>query len=60
MIDKTLASDLSPDEAADIESAIKDACAEIARSIEQMQKDQAEINQLKAETRAMLKKLKAA
>jgi hypothetical protein len=59
MIDKTSTSASSPDEAADIELAIKDTCAEIARSIEQMRKDQTEIDQLKAETRAMLGKLKA-
>ena len=60
MIDKTQAFNLSPAEAAEIESAIKDTCAEIARSLEQMRKDQAEIVQLKIETRAMLEKLKAA
>ena len=59
-MDKPLISDLSADEAADIESAIEDTCAEIARSIEQMRKDQAEIDRLKAETRAMLEQLKAA
>jgi hypothetical protein len=41
-------------------AAIEDTCAEIARAIEQMEKDQAEIEQLKAETRAMLRELKAA
>jgi hypothetical protein len=34
--------------------AIEDASAEIGPAIEQMRKDQAEIEQLKAETRAML------
>lgn len=59
-MDKTLDSDVSPDEAADIKAAIEETCAEIARTVEQMRKDQAEIDQLKAETRAMLEKLKAA
>ena len=59
-MDKTLTPDLSPDESADIKSAIENIFAQIARSIEQMRKDQAEIDRLKAETRAMLEKLKAA
>jgi len=60
IMDKTLTPDLSPDESADIKSAIENIFAQIARSIEQMRKDQAEIDRLKAETRAMLEKLKAA
>jgi hypothetical protein len=60
IMDKPLASDISSDEAADIKAAIEETCAEIARAVEQMRKDQAEIDQLKAETRAMLEKLKAA
>ena len=59
-MDKTLDSDISPDETADIKAAIEETCAEIARAVEQMRKDQEEIDQLKAETRAMLEKLKAA
>jgi hypothetical protein len=59
-MDKTLTSDVTPEEANNIKLAIEDTCVEIARAIEQMSKDQAEIEQLKAETRAMLKELKAA
>ncbi|MGA9767916.1 MAG: hypothetical protein WBV94_02680 [Blastocatellia bacterium] len=40
--------------------SFEETCAEIARVVEQMRKDQAEIDQLKTETRAMLEKLKAA
>ena len=59
-MDKPLASDVTPEEANSIKVAIEDTCAEIARAIEQMEKDQAEIELLKAETRAMLRELKAA
>ena len=59
-MDKALDSDMSTDETADMKAAIEETCAEIARAVEQMRKDQAEIDQLKAETRAMLEKLKAA
>ena len=59
-MDKTLDSNMSPDETADIKAAIEKTCAEIARAVEQMRKDQVEIDQLKAETRAMLEKLRAA
>ncbi len=59
-MDKTLTSDVTPEEASSIKAAIEDTCTEIARAIEQMEKDQAEIEQLKAETRAMLRELKAA
>jgi hypothetical protein len=60
IMDKTLASDVTPEEANNIKAAIEVTCAEIAHAIEQMRKDQQEIDQLKAETRAMLKELKAA
>ena len=59
-MDKTLTSDVTPEEANSIQAAIEDTCTEIARAIEQMEKDQAEIEQLKAETRAMLRELRAA
>ena len=59
VMDKTMTSDLSSDDKTII-LAIEDASAEIGRVIEQMRRDQAEINQLKIETRAMLKQLKAA
>jgi anthranilate phosphoribosyltransferase len=60
IMDKILDSDVSPDETAGIMAAIEKTCAEIARAVEQMRKDQMEIDQLKAETRAMLEKLRAA
>lgn len=44
----------------DYEAAIEHCLTEIERLNEQMQKDQADIDRLKAETRAMLAKLKAA
>jgi len=56
VMDKTLTSDIPSDDKA-IALAIDDTSAEIDQVIEQMRKDQAEINQLKAETRAMLKEL---
>jgi hypothetical protein len=59
MMDKTLASDI-PLEDKTLILAIEDASAEIGRAIDCMKKDQAEIEQLKAETRAMLKELMAA
>ena len=58
-MDKTLTSDIPVDDKT-IVLAIEDASAEIGLVIEHMRRDQAEIEQLKAETRAMLKKLMAA
>ena len=59
MIDLSLV--LMPsDDTTEIVSAIEDASAEIDQAIERMKKDQAEIDQLKAQTRAMLKELMAA
>lgn len=58
-MDKTPTSDFSSDDKA-IALAIEDTFVEIEQAIEQMKKDQAEIEQLKAETRAMLKELMAA
>jgi hypothetical protein len=60
VMDKTISSDITPEEANNIKAAIEDTCAEIARTIEQMKIDQEEIDRLKAETRAMLRELKAA
>jgi hypothetical protein len=48
------------DDPTEIVSAIEDAFAEIGQAIESMRKDQAEIDQLKAETRKVLKELMAA
>ena len=58
-MDKTLTSDIPSDDKAMV-LAIEDASIEIGQAIEQMKKDQAEIDQLKTETRAMLKDLMAA
>lgn len=58
-MDKTLTSDIPSDDKS-IVLAIDDTSAEIDQVIEHMRKDQAEIDQLKAETRAMLKELMAA
>ena len=58
-MDKTLTSDIPSDDKAMV-LAIEVASIEIGQAIEQMKKDQAEIEQLKAETRAMLKQLMAA
>ncbi|MEK6325758.1 MAG: hypothetical protein AABN33_29300 [Acidobacteriota bacterium] len=54
-----MTSDIPSDDKA-IVLAIDDASAEIGQVLEHMRKDQAEIDQLKAETRAMLKGLAAA
>ena len=59
VMDKTLTSDIPSDDKATV-LAIDDTSAEIDQVIEHMRKDQAEIDQLKAETRAMLKELMAA
>ncbi len=48
------------EEAAQIEAASKELLAEIKRANDQMARDQQEIDRLKAETRAILAKLKAA
>ena len=51
---------MSSDDTAEIISAIEDTSAEIGQAIEHMRNDQTEIEQLKAETRAMLKELMTA
>ncbi|MBI1924494.1 hypothetical protein HYR99_09610 [Candidatus Poribacteria bacterium] len=45
--------------AADYEAAIEQCLAEMKRLNEQLKQDQADIDRLKAETRAMLAKMKA-
>jgi hypothetical protein len=59
VMDKTLTSDIPSDDKATV-LAIDDTSAEIDQVIEHMRKDQAEIEQLKAETRVMLNELMAA
>lgn len=46
--------------AADYEAAIEQCLAQMKRVQDQIDKDQADIDRLKAETRAMLARLKAA
>jgi len=57
-MDNKLISDSPSDDKA-LVLAIEGASAELNQVIEHMRKDQAEIDQLKAETRAMLKELMA-
>lgn len=59
-MDKPLQLGLTPDEAADLEAAIDDLIVEIKRATKRMRGDQADIERLKAETRAILAELKAA
>jgi predicted RNA binding protein with dsRBD fold (UPF0201 family) len=56
---KSLTADMPQDDA-EIESAIKKIFVEIEHEHEQMEKDQEDIERLKAQTRAMLAQLKAA
>lgn len=56
---KTLASDLTSEEA-ELKAAIDKLFDEIAHEVEQMKRDQEEIERSKLRTRAMLAELKAA
>ena len=58
-MDKTVISDINSDDKA-IALAIDDTSAQIDHVLERMRKDQAEIDRLKAETRAMLQEWMAA
>lgn len=58
-MDKEVALELAADEEVEVE-AIQHLLAEIERANEQMAEDQQEINELKTQTREILKKLKAA
>jgi len=51
--------EISAWEAADFEAFLDQCLAEMARANERMEKDQVEIEQLKAETRAKLESIKA-
>ena len=57
---KTLEAKLTASEAAEIKAAITKCDLALRRVFRQMKRDQAEIEKLKAETRAMLTELKAA
>ncbi len=57
---KNLALEPTAAEAAQIEAAIKELLAQIRSANEEMTRDQREIEILKAQTRGMLAKLKAA
>lgn len=59
-MDRSLQLGLTNDEAAGLEEAIDDLIAEMKRAAKRMKSDQAQIEQLKAQTRAMLAELKAA
>jgi hypothetical protein len=58
-MDKTLAWEPTAEDIAAIDAAIKQCVAEMEQAQEQMRCDQADIEYLKAETRAMLATLKA-
>ena len=57
---KTITFEPTGDEAVKIEAVLDDLIAEMERAREQMANDQKEINKLKAHTRAILARLKAA
>jgi chaperonin cofactor prefoldin len=59
-VEKPIQLGLTTDETAELEAAIDDLLAEMKRAAKQMKSDQAQIERLKAETRAMLAELKAA
>jgi hypothetical protein len=57
---KTITPDVTADESGDYEGAISQMLAEMKRANEKMDRDQEEIERLKAETREILAKMKAA
>ena len=59
-MDKPIQFALTNNQAARLEEAIDDLIVEMKRAAKRMKRDQAKIEQLKAETRVMLKQLKAA
>lgn len=59
-MDTPVMMDVNPDEAAKIEAAIDECFAAMKLANTKMASDQAEIERLKAETRAMLTQLEAA
>ena len=59
-MEKTIKIEVPADEVVQIQTAIQECIAEMQRANERMKKDQAEIERLKAKTRAMLAELEAA
>jgi len=57
---KTVSPDTTADESGEYEEAINQMLAEVRQSNEKMDRDQEEIERLKAETREILSRLKAA
>ncbi len=57
---KTITPDVTANEAGDYEEAINKMLAEMKQANEKMDRDQEEIERLKAETREILARLKAA
>ncbi len=60
MASKTVTLELAKKDDAKLNAAVKRCLAEIDRSLERMDQDQAEIDRMKVETKAILAKLKAA
>ena len=59
-MEKTIKFEVPVDEAVQVQAAMQECIAEMQRANERMKKDQAEIERLKAKTRAMLAELEAA
>ena len=57
---KTVSPDVTADESGEYEEAINQMLAEMRQANEKMDRDQEEIERLKAETREILSRLKAA
>lgn len=60
MTTKSLTLEVPKAEAAKMDAAIKECISEMERARKRMKNDQAEIDRLKAQTRAMLAQMKAA
>lgn len=60
MASKTMALDIPKQEAAKIDAAIRECVTEMEHARKRMKQDQAEIDRLKAQTRALLSGMKAA
>ena len=60
MASKTLALEMEKKDDGKLSTAVSECLNEIDRALKRMEGDQAEIDRIKAETKAILKKLKAA
>jgi hypothetical protein len=60
MASKTLALEMEKKDDGKLSVAVRECLNEIDRALKRMESDQAEIDRIKAETKAILKKLKAA